>query len=219
MSEAGNATFRVATRLRWLELLGLFVCVPLFLALALPPDAMYPVLLGAGAMGIVLLHFTAGFRWRELRGPLAVKPTVALAALTFAAALVLCLWLLPERVLFLPLRAPQILLMIALFYPIVLVLPQELVYRALFYRRYGALFRSQSQAVWANAALFSFAHLMYWHWVVFLLTFVGSFIFSKAYLKQSGFPQAVALHAVAGIAIFASGLGWLFYSGAVGTGG
>ena len=44
-------------------------------------------------------------------------------------------------------------------------------------------------------------------------SFIGSFIFSYAYLRPNGFMQTIALHSIAGIAIFASGLGWLFYSG------
>ena len=199
--------------LRWAELLLLFVGVPLILALALPPSALYPVLTLAGLVGAVLLHITPGFRWRSLIGPVRGKSVALFAVVTLVVACALCLWLLPDRLLTLPLRAPLLLLMIAALYPLILVLPQELLYRPLFYRRYGPLFASQRQAIWANAALFSMAHLMYWHWLVWLLTFAGSFIFSHAYLKQRSFPQALALHSVAGIAIFASGLGWLFYSG------
>ncbi|MCP5071723.1 MAG: CPBP family intramembrane metalloprotease [Rhodobacteraceae bacterium] len=198
---------------RWAELLVLFVAVPAVLALLLPPGAMYPVLIGAGLLGVCLLHVTDGFSWRELFGPVFVVPALVFGAITLVLATGLCLWLLPDRLLFLPRFAPVMLLLIAALYPLLLVLPQELIYRPLFYCRYGRLFRSENQAVWANATLFSFAHLMYWHWVVFTLTFVGSFIFSNAYLRQNSFPQALVLHAAAGIAIFASGLGWLFYSG------
>jgi hypothetical protein len=53
---------------------------------------------------------------------------------------------------------------------------------------------------------------MYFHWVVFAMTFIGSFIFARGYLRGS-FPQAMADHSITGLAIFASGLGWLFFSG------
>ncbi len=199
--------------IRWLELLALFVAGPLVLALALPPSAMYPALIAACIVGAVLLHFTPGFRWRSLSGSIQLKAVALFGVITLLLASLLCLWLLPERLFFLPRQNPAILLMIAAAYPLILVLPQEVLYRPLFYRRYGHLFGSQNRAVWANAVLFSLAHLMYWHWLVFLLTFIGSFVFSHAYLKQNSFPQALALHSVAGVMIFASGLGWLFYSG------
>jgi membrane protease YdiL (CAAX protease family) len=195
------------------ELLILFVGVPLVLALALPPSALYPVLFLAALVGVVLLHYTEGFQWRSLRGPLHWMPVFWLALITMVFATALTLWLLPDRFLGLPKQAPAMLLVIAVFYPLVLVIPQEIVFRPLFFTRYGGLFATRAQAVLANAFLFSLAHLMYWHWVVLLLTFCGSLVFSWAYLNKNSFPLAVVLHSVAGIIIFASGLGWLFYSG------
>ncbi|MEM7438277.1 MAG: CPBP family intramembrane glutamic endopeptidase [Pseudomonadota bacterium] len=194
------------------ECFVLFVGVPVVLAVFLEPSAMYPVLTVAGVAGLALLHFTPGFSWRELLGPIRVFPVIAFGVLTFAAASVLCWLILPDRFWFLIQTQPQILLIIALFYPPLLVLPQEIVYRPLFYRRYGPLFPGQS-AIWVNAVLFSLGHLMYWHWAVLLLTFVGSFVFSWAYLQDRGFMQTMALHSIAGFAVFASGLGWLFFTG------
>lgn len=198
---------------RWVEFSVLFVAMPLVLALVLPPSAMYGVLTAGGVVGLILLHLTPGFRWRELLGPVAVMPALVLGGVTFVAASALCWVVLPDRLwLLLTGERPAILLMIALLYPPVLVLPQELIFRPLFFRRYGGLMPAGS-AVWVNAAVFSLAHLMYWHWVVLTLTFVGSVIFARSYLQGRGFVQAVLLHSVAGIAIFASGLGWLFFSG------
>lgn len=195
------------------ELALLFVGVPLILAFALPPSALYPVLVGATGVGIVLLHRTHGFRWVSLRGPVTWQPVIWLALVTVVVSAVLTLWLLPDRFLGLVRQAPLAMVFIAVFYPIVLVIPQELVFRPLFFVRYGALFANRSHAIIANAVLFSLAHLMYWHWVVITLTFFGSLIFSWAYVTRKSFPLAVVLHSVAGLIVFASGLGWLFYSG------
>ena len=197
---------------RWLEFTGIFVAVPLVLALALPPSAMYPVLTLGAVAGLVLLLVTDGFSLRELIGPIAVGPMFALGLATFLVASAMCWLILPDRFWGLLRTEPAILLMIAALYPPVLVLPQGLVFRPLFFRRYGALF-PQGWGIWINAVVFALAHLMYWHWAVLVLTFAGSVIFAKVYLAGRGFVQAVALHAVAGIAVFASGLGWLFYSG------
>lgn len=199
--------------MRWAELVVLFVAVPFVLGVFLPPSALYPVL-GAGAVvGIILLHITPSFQWRSLLGPVRWGEIGALGLVTFIAACALCYVLLPERFLFIVREAPLLLLMLAVFYPLVQVIPQELVYRALFFERYGHLFSSERQAIFVNAVLFAFGHLMYWHPVVWISTFIGSFLFSIAYLRPRGFVQAVALHSIAGLAIFASGLGWLFFSG------
>ncbi len=195
------------------ELVLLFVGVPLLLALLLPPRALYPVLICATGLGIILLHRTRGFRWASLRGPIFWPPVIWLSVITCAIASGLTLWLLPDRFLGMVRQAPMTMLLIAFFYPVVLVIPQELVFRPLFFIRYGGLFASRTTAIFANACLFSLAHLMYWHWVVLGLAFCGSLIFSWAYVMRHSFPLAVVLHSVAGIIIFASGLGWLFYSG------
>ena len=199
----------------WLlaELAVLFVLVPLILAFALPPRALYPVLGLATGFGILLLHFTARFQWRSLLGPVEWRPVALIAVVCAVVSTALTLILLPERFLAIPRQAPILMVTITLFYPIVLVIPQELVFRPLFYTRYGHLFASQYQAVLANASLFSLAHLMYWHWVVLTMTFAGSLLFSWAYLHKKSFPLAVVMHAVAGLIVFFSGLGWFFYSG------
>lgn len=100
------------------------------------------------------------------------------------------------------------------FYPVLSALPQELIFRPLFFHRYAALMPSGQGAIALNAAVFSFAHLMYWSWVVAALTFVGGWIFARAYLRH-GFPAAWLLHALAGNLLFTVGMGAYFYSGNV----
>jgi hypothetical protein len=198
---------------RWWELLALFVGLPIVMAYAIDPSNMWIVLISSGVLAVGLLHCTDNFAWRSLRrGQINWRATALLAVVTFVVASVLCWWLLPDRLFLLIRERPYIIPLLAVVYPVVLVLPQELIFRPLFFKRFSTLFRSESQACWANAFLFSFAHLMYFHWVVFAMTFIGSFIFARSYLRGS-FPQAMLDHSVAGLMIFASGLGWLFYSG------
>ena len=87
-------------------------------------------------------------------------------------------------------------LWIAIVYPIVRVVPHELVYRALFFERYGKLFSSRKQAIFVKALLFAFGHLMYWHPIMFIASFFGSVIFPHAYFRPLGFIQACALHGI-----------------------
>jgi membrane protease YdiL (CAAX protease family) len=103
-----------------------------------------------------------------------------------------------------------------MLYPWFSALPQEIVYRPLFFRRYAAILPA---GVWPgivlNAALFSLAHLMYWSWIVAAMTFTGGLAFAWAYRAARSFPMAVLLHAVAGWIVFGAGLGVYFYSGYV----
>lgn len=202
----------------WAEFIALFFIAPIVMAVYVPATAMFPVLFTVTAVGLALLHQTAGFRWRELtHGWRQIEwhlvGGVALGTL-LACALVLY-FIIPEAFLQLVKRNPLVMLAIMVFYPILSALPQEVVFRPLFFRRYGPILPSHQPALLLNAAVFSLAHLMYWNWVVAAMTFAGGLIFAWAYEVKRSFPLAVAMHAVSGVIIFVLGLGVFFFSGNV----
>lgn len=219
MSDAALAPSpRAARRARlWVELLAFYAGAPVAMALAMPTDLLFPVVLALTAVGLALLRRTPGFAWRELtRGwsRIGWGRVAAMAAVTAAMGLALVLALRPWA-LFEPGRSmPLLLLAILALYPWLSALPQEILFRPLFFRRYGTLLPRDPRAqVALNAAAFSLAHLLYWSWVVALLTFAGGLAFAHAYRVRRSFPEAVALHAAAGCALFAVGLGAWFYAG------
>ncbi|MDO5704841.1 MAG: CPBP family intramembrane metalloprotease [Paracoccus sp. (in: a-proteobacteria)] len=208
-------------RRRWrlgAEFAALYIGAPLAIALFLPPRQMFPALFAFTIAGLILLWFTGRFDWRSLfRGwrQIPWSEVAALAGLTVVSG-VLILWLTGRQgAIFGILRArPEFLLVIWSLYPLLSALPQELIFRPLFFHRYGGLFDNQRQALLANSVIFSFAHLMYWSWIVAAMTLIGGWIFARAYLKH-GFPAAWVLHAVAGNLIFAVGMGVYFWTGNV----
>ncbi len=203
-------------RLR-LEFAALYVGAPLAIALFLPPDQLFTALALFSLAGLGLLWLTGGFRWRDLvrgwrRMPWSELAGIALATLVAGWAI---LSLSAPGAAFAMLRQrPEFVLVIWSVYPILSALPQELIFRPLFFHRYGAILPEGRAAIALNAALFSFAHLMFWSWIVAAMTFVGGWFFARAYLRH-GFPAAWALHAVAGNVLFAVGMGVYFYSGNV----
>lgn len=199
---------------------ALYVGAPLALAVALPPSALPPVLLGTTLLGAVLLARTPGFAWSALaRGwrSLDWRHVALVAAVTAAATGALVALLAPGQALELPRSMPGLWLMILALYPLLSALPQELVFRELFFRRYAGLFPGRGGALAASALVFGLAHLMFWNWVAVPLSFAGGLVFAHGYLARGGFPMAVALHAVCGGIVFTSGLGTFFYHGAVGA--
>lgn len=212
------AATRPADPVLALEFAGLYLGLPLLLALAFPPDWLFPTLLGATTLGAILLARTPGFAWRELlrgwRG-LDWRHVARVAAGTAAVAALLVALLVPEEALGLPRRMTGLWLMILLLYPLLSALPQELLFRPLFFRRYGGLFPEPRVAILVNALVFGLAHLMYWNWVAVGLTVAGGAIFADGYLRRGGFAMAVVLHAVCGAIVFTSGLGAFFYHGAI----
>ncbi|MFV0301432.1 MAG: CPBP family intramembrane glutamic endopeptidase [Paracoccus sp. (in: a-proteobacteria)] len=200
----------------WAEFAALYLGAPLAIALFLPPQRMFTALFLFTIAGLLLLWRSGGFRWRRLvRGRRMPWREIAGIALATLVAGVAILSVSRPEAIFAILRArPEFLLLIWALYPLLSALPQELIFRPLFFHRYGALLPHGKAAIALNAAVFSFAHLMYWSWIVAIMTFVGGWFFARAYLRH-GFPAAWALHAVAGNMLFAVGMGYYFYSGNV----
>ncbi len=200
----------------WVEFALLYLGVPMVLAFALPPSAMFSVLGVAAMAGLVLLHITPGFDWRDLSAGRIPWKAVWLGALvTAVVAVALTLYLFPRNLFYLPRRVPEVWVTIMVLYPVVSALPQELVFRPLFFRRYGALFPGRNLALVVNATVFALAHVMYRDPLVLAMTAAGGWVFAWIYAVRGSFIGAVLLHAIAGCLIFTSGLGVLFYSGAV----
>lgn len=215
---AGPEVIAPARRARlWAEFAALYVVIPVTIAVALPPRQMFPALFLLTLFGLALLASTGGFEWRTLwrgwrRVPWAEAGLIALAVLAFGLAILTLLR--PEARFGLLRQNPAFLLVIWALYPLLSALPQELIFRPLFFHRYGGLIPHGPSALIVNAAIFSLAHLMYWSPVVLAMTAVGGWLFARAYVTR-GFPAALVLHAVAGNMIFAVGLGTWFYSGNV----
>ncbi|MBW4981035.1 CPBP family intramembrane metalloprotease [Mameliella sp. CS4] len=203
----------------WVEFACFFAVIPAVIALAFPPDMMFPLLFGFTALGVVLLHITPGFDWRSLGiGAARVdwRLVAGFAAVTAVTGYAVVQMTAPEAAFALIRLNPALMLMIAALYPFLSALPQELVFRPLFFRRYGGLLPGGTwPPLVLNATLFSFAHLMYWSWIVAGMTFFGGLAFAWAYERRGSFAEAVVLHAIAGVILFALGLGVFFYSGNV----
>lgn len=171
------------------------------------------------AAGCALLASTPGFSWRELvdlrglarRLPLIAGFLVACIVVIFG----LVLLLVPDQLFGFPRRDPATWAAVMVLYPPVSVLGQELIFRPLFFHRYGALFPSPTAAILVNAAVFSLAHAFYQNWVALALTFAGGLVFAWSYQRTSSFPLVFVLHTLAGHVIFTSGLGSFFYHGAI----
>lgn len=201
----------------WTEFAALYIATPIGIALFLPPRHMFTALFAVTLAGLMLLWRTGGFDWRSLLrgwGRVAWAEVALVAAAVLLTGFVLLTIERPEARFAILRGRPEFLLLIALLYPLLSALPQELIFRPLFFHRYGALLPRGQAMLIVNAAVFSLAHLMYWSPLVLVMTFVGGWLFARAYLSR-GFPAAWVMHAVAGNMVFAVGLGPWFYSGNV----
>lgn len=208
----------ISRTLLWVEFAAFYIAVPVLVAVFLPAGRLFEALFVFMLAGLALLAFTPGFEWKELlRGWRAIDWTrvAVLAAVTLAASAIVMQAVAPERMFSMLIHRPETMLTIALFYPLLSALPQEVVFRALYFRRYRDILPEGVPGLLLNAALFSLAHLMYWSSVVMVMTFAGGFVFAWAHAVRRSFPMAWVMHAIAGLIVFAAGLGVYFYSGNV----
>lgn len=214
--QSGTAP-RDAMRLH-LEFAIFFVAAPVLTAVILPPRQMFSALFAFTLLGIVLLVRTPDFSWRGLARNARnwrFRELVVFAAIVATASIATVRATNVPNEAILIIERPEILIMIWIGYPIVSALPQELLFRPLFYIRYKTILPDGLRADVLNAGIFALAHLMYWSWIVALYTFVGSLVFSWAYRTRGSFLLTLLLHAIAGNILFALGMGAYFYSGNV----
>lgn len=204
----------------WVEFLAIFVGAPLLLTATFGSYPLLPVVCIFGLGAGVLLHFTTNWSWSMLRrGPIIGEWRILISYSIFMAVVSVgfVFALVPEHFMTIPMHRPQLWLMIIVFYPLVSAFPQEIIYRSLFFERYGVLFPNDSWAILANGVAFGFGHLFFDHWLTIGMTGVGGAIFAWAYLRNRSIGMPWLMHSLAGQIIFTVGLGVFFYHGAVGA--
>lgn len=204
----------------WAEFTAFYILAPLGLYFFLPYINLYGAIAVTMVIGLILLSRTEGFAWRSLwdfstlrgLGPIMVWSSVVTAIVLAATTL----WLVPERFLSMPRNRPEMWLAILALYPWFSVLGQEIIFRPLFFYRYGHLFSSATQRILVNAIAFSAAHVFFQNWIAPVMTFFGGLIFAQVYERSRSFPAVFILHWIAGGLVFTFGLGLFFYHGAIG---
>ena len=100
--------------------------------------------------------------------------------------------------------------LVMLIYPILSVIPQEIIFRVLFFERYSCLFKNQFFYLILNSMIFAYIHLVFQNFHAFFITLITSPIFAYAYLNKS-FKTCFLTHTVGGQLVFTYGLGEYFY--------
>ena len=120
----------------------------------------------------------------------------------------------PGRFMDLPNGHPRLWAMVMVFYPLVSVIPQELIYRTFFFHRYGPLFGSSRWlAIVVNGVLFGFAHILFGSYVSMALTALLGFLVAWRYDRTRSLWAAWLEHSLYGCLIFSVGLGHYFFTG------
>ena len=199
---------------RWIEMIGIFLGVPLLLSGDFVPRPKIIAVLAVCIVCLVLLlrdktfdrsrFGLNGFRnWR----------TLSLRFVIIASCLALYVVLAePENALAILRHNPALWALIMIAYPVLSVVPQEIIYRAFFFHRYSSLFAHKRVSVVTNAALFAFAHILFRNWVAVIGAFVAGLLWATTYLGSRSLLVVSIEHALYGNFAFTLGIGYYFYA-------
>lgn len=172
------------------------------------------MLLVAGALAFWHLRRQPGV---DLWGARGVRPALRSILLTWAAAAVVGVAVVavvrPGSLFDLPREAPWLWLAVAVFYPLLSVYPQEVLFRAFLLHRYAPVFGTGWAAAAASAVAFGFAHVIFGSVWSVLLTLAGGALFARRYQRTGSLLAACVEHSLYGVLAFTIGLGDLFYHG------
>jgi len=135
----------------------------------------------------------------------------------FSALLLgLITWIWVPELLFGMIRTkPAFWLLVMVFYPILSVVPQEIIFRSFFFTRYQTLFKPEWMLVLASGVAFGMAHILFHNWIAPLLCFIGGVMFARTYAKHRSLMLVAIEHALYGDFLFTLGLGRYFYHGTI----
>ncbi len=193
---------------------------------------IFPVLWAYAAVAVLLLWRDPGFALRELwsRGDATWSDVrfVLLRFLVLAAGIAALFGVLrwqewwaatpfvPAPWAPLPRLRPGFWAVLIVLYPLVSVVPQNLVWRAWFVRRYAGVFGEKDALggvgiALASAACFGWAHVVLGNAFAVLATLVGGWLFVRTYQRTRCLALATFEHALYGCWMFTIGFGWAFF--------
>lgn len=210
----------ISRKVALLSELALFMIgVPLVLVFALPPKAILPVV---WAMALFCSHVANKVEQRRFREYWHYAGVTRDELLHIGTRFVVCAVLLacatyvlqPDMLFSLWHRSHWFWLLIMVAYPIVSVVPQEIIFRRYLFTRFEGLM--SPTALWLVSGLgFGFAHIVFQNWVAPLLCAVGGLMFAQTYKRTRSLALVALEHALYGDFVFTIGLGHYFFHGAV----
>ena len=88
-------------------------------------------------------------------------------------------------------------IVLLLFYLFFSVIPQELIFRFLFFHRYTDYF-NKYELLFLNSLVFSLCHVIYFDIYIFLFAFLGNLLFTFNYMKNKSLLLVISEHFLIG---------------------
>jgi uncharacterized protein len=205
-----------------IELCVLMLAMPIALMTILPLGALILLLWGTTLYAYTVqwklsptgVHHH-GWQWQKEDGRF-IRPMVWRLVVCTMLVVGFTALFAPDNLFMLLRERPLLWAAIMVLYPLISVIPQEIIFRHFFFWRYALLFRSPVMMIVASGVLFGFVHIIFQNWVAPILCVIGGVMFAHTYHKTRSLPLATLEHALYGCMVFTVGLGRYFYHGAVG---
>ncbi|WP_321468369.1 CPBP family intramembrane glutamic endopeptidase [Halarcobacter sp.] len=198
---------------KFFEFLFIFICLPLlFFYKILPPFFIIPIL---WILTFYIIYITSVGSSKVIFDKIEKSDLyyVLKRFFYFACFLFIFTYIFYEDRLFnFILEKPKVFIFVLFLYPILSVIPQELIFRKFFLFRYELIFRKEALII-LNALVFSFIHIIFQNYIAVLFSLVGGYIFMKTYIESKSFTLVCIEHSLYGNFIFTVGLGEFFYHG------
>ncbi len=104
----------------------------------------------------------------------------------------------------------KIYILVVMLYPVLSVIPQEIIFRRFFFYRYN-IGVSASTYIITNASVFGFVHCAFGNALAVTFTAIGGLLFASTYQKTSSLTLVFIEHSMYGVLVFTIGLGEFFY--------
>ena len=202
--------------LRWLELFFVFILSPfLFFLMVSDIDTwLMPMLFSVGGICFCLLLKDNQFKrfrlWNTENFSQHLKQSLKLFIPCAGITTVLVYLFAPDLLFNLPSNHLELWLLTLIIYPIVSVLPQEVIFRTYFFHRYKGIIPSKNHRWLLSSLSFGMAHLVYGNWIAVALSGIAGAVFGYRYMQTRSTLLVVVEHTMWGSFVFTIGLGAFF---------
>ncbi len=116
----------------------------------------------------------------------------------------------PDLLFYHPKNHLQIWLSTLVLYPILSVLPQELIYRTFIFNRYQAILPNLNHRILLSCISFGFLHIIFRNWEAVIFSTLAGVIFCQTYIRYQSTLVIILLHSLIGLSAYTIGLGYYF---------
>jgi membrane protease YdiL (CAAX protease family) len=201
----------------WLvaELAAIFIIVPCFFYFHATRWNIHAALFVIAVYGLITLDHCYGYDvkklwhgigWSERGKKIAVLRFLISTPLIIGLTYILV----PERLFSFPVQRTILWLVVMILYPILSVIPQEVVFRSFFFERYKTLLPKPWVMITVSSLTFALAHVVFHNWVSPLLCLIGGLMFSHSYNAHRSLKWVILEHAAYGCMVFTAGIGVYF---------